>query len=142
MVSPTVGAAQEKGPAKPPTVESATTSPTAGNTNENALVITRDMNGKTFNLKVGDTFEIQLATIPMPGFEWTPENPDTTILLQEGKAVYQADSSPNSAGGIVTLKFKAVGAGKTNLILLYLHAAQNGAPALYNSSFGVNIEVK
>ena len=106
------------------------------------MVITREMNGKSFSLKVGDSFEIQLVTIPMVGFEWTPKDPDTTILVQEGKAIYQADTSPNSAGGIVTLRFKTVGAGNTHLTLLYLHPAENGLPALYNNSFGVNIEVK
>ncbi len=141
-VSPTAGSVQIKGPINTPTVNAATTSPTAGNTPENALVITRDMNGKSFNLHIGDTFEIQLATIPMPGFEWTPQDLDTAVLLQQGRPIYTADTTPNSAGGIVTLRFKAVGAGKTHLTLLYLHAAENGLPALYNNSFGVTIEVK
>ena len=84
---PTVESTPTQRPLNPPTVKTATTSPTAGNPPENSLVITSNMNGKTFSLKVGDTFEIQLATSSMPGFEWTPEDPDTTILLQEGKAV-------------------------------------------------------
>jgi predicted secreted protein len=125
-----------------PTVKGATISPTIGNTLEKALVITRAMNGMSFNLKVGDTFEIQLETIPMDNFEWTPLNPDTTILVQEGMPVYTASSSPNSAGGIVTLKFRAIGPGNTHLTLLYLRPAENGIPSLYNNSFGVNIAVK
>jgi predicted secreted protein len=137
-----VGNAQEKGPVNTPTLNADTISPIPGNTPEKALVITRDLNGKSFNLLVGDTFEIQLATIPMPGFEWTPQDLDPAILLQQGSPVYKAGTAPNSAGGIVTLTFKAVGAGKTNLTLLYLHPGENGLPALYNNSFGVNIAVK
>jgi len=140
--NPTLENTQEKRLVDTPTINGATISPTPGITPEKMLVITRGMNGKTFNLKVGDPFEIQLAIIPMPGFEWTPQNLDTTILLQEGQPVYKADSSPNSAGGIVTLRFKAVGAGNTNLILLYQRPAANGVPALHNNSFGVNIAVK
>jgi predicted secreted protein len=141
-VSPTVGSVHEKEPIHTPTANAATISPTPGNPAEKTLVITRTMNGKSFTLHIGDSFEIQLATIPMTGFEWTPQNLDTTILLQQGRPIYTADTTPNSAGGIVTLRFKAVGAGKTHLTLLYLHAAENGLPALYNNSYGVTIEVK
>ena len=140
--SPGMGSTPEERLVNTPTINGATISPTTGITPEKVLVITRNMNGKTFSLKVGDTFEIQLTIIPMVGFEWTPQDLDTTILLEEGKPVYKADSSPNSAGGIVTLKFKTVGAGNTYLTLLYLHPAENGIPSLYNNSFGVNIEVK
>ena len=140
--NPTIESTPAQKPLNTPGVNGATISPTAGITQEKTLVITRDMNGKSFSLKVGDTFEIQLATIPMDGFEWTPKDLDTTILIQEGQAVYKADTSPNSAGGIVTLRFKVVGAGKTHLTLLYQHPAENGLPALYNNSFGVNLEVK
>jgi predicted secreted protein len=125
-----------------PTVHGATINPTIQITPGNALVITQAMNGNSFNLKVGETFEIQLATIPVAGFEWTPKDLDTAILLQQGHPVYQAGASPNSAGGIVTLKFKAVGAGTTHLTLLYLHPAGNGLPSLYKNSFGVNFAVK
>jgi predicted secreted protein len=140
--NPTVESTPAEKPVNPPDVNGATISPTAEITQEKSLIITRDMNGKFFSLKVGEIFEIHLATIPMAGFEWTPQDPDTTILVQEGKAVYQAGTSPNSAGGIVTLRFRTVGAGNTHLTLLYLHPADKGLPALYNNSFGVNIEVK
>jgi predicted secreted protein len=140
--SPSVGSTQEKGLVNPPTINGATISPTKGVTQVKALVITQDMNGKTVSLQVGDTFEIHLATIPVVGFEWTAKNLDTAILLQEGNPVYQAGSASNTVGGIVTLRFKVVGAGKTHLTLLYLHPAENGVPSLYNKSFGVNFEVK
>ena len=140
--SPTVASTEGKALVITPNVNEESVSPTVASSEVKVLVITRAMNGQSFSLKVGDTFEIQLATIPIVGFEWTPKDLDTTILFQEGQAVYTADSSPNSAGGIVTLRFKAVGAGKIHLTLLYLHPAENGVPSLYNNSFGVTIEVK
>jgi predicted secreted protein len=140
--SPTVGSTPEQKPVNPTIDKVARISPTAGVPQANPLVITRDMNGKSFSLQAGDTFEIQLSTIPMAGFEWTPQDLDTTILIQQGQPVYTAGTSPNSAGGIVTLKFKAIGAGTTHLTLLYLRPAENGVPALYNNSFAVNIAVK
>jgi predicted secreted protein len=67
---------------------------------------------------------------------------DTTILLQEGSAEYTEDASQNSAGGIVTLIFKAVGIGKTTLNLLYINSSSNEAPSLSTNSFGMIVEVK
>lgn len=116
--------------------------PTAGITPVQTLVITQDMNGKTFNLKVGDTFEIQMPTIPTPGYQWEPKDLDKIILVQVGDTLYTVGTSPNEAGGIVKLDFKAVGTGTTSLHLIYTQSTTAGTPALNSQSFGVTIEVK
>jgi predicted secreted protein len=113
--------------------------PTAG---EKTVVITPAIKGNSAILNVGDTLEIQLPTIPTTGFEWEVQDLDTTILLQEGNAVYTKDSSTNSAGGIVTLIFKSVGAGNTTLNLLYVNSVSNETPSLSNNSFSMTVEVK
>ncbi|OGO59205.1 MAG: hypothetical protein A2029_17460 [Chloroflexi bacterium RBG_19FT_COMBO_47_9] len=102
------------------------------------VVITPAIKGNLANLNVGDTIEIQIPTIPTEGFEWVAQDLDTNILVQEGSAVYTEDSSPNSAGGIVTLIFKAAGSGQTNLNLLYV----NSSSSLSSDSFGMVVEVK
>jgi predicted secreted protein len=102
------------------------------------VVITPAIKGNSANLNVGDTLEIQIPTIPTEGFEWVAQDLDTNILVQEGSAAYTEDASPNSAGGIVTLIFKAVGAGQTNLNLLYV----NPSTSLSSDSFGMVVEVK
>jgi len=111
---------------------------TAGKT----VVITPAIKGNSASLNVGDTLEIQIPTIPTEGFEWEAQDLDTTILLQEGSAVYTQDSSPNSAGGIVTLRFNAVGVGKTTLNLLYVNSSSNAALSLSANSFSMTVEVK
>lgn len=116
--------------------------PTVGGTAENAIVITPDMKGKSVSLKVGDTFEIQIPTIPTAGYQWETDELDTAILVQVGDPVFIMDSDPNAAGGIVTLKFKVVGKGTTALNLIFVHPSENGIPSLYSNSFGVTIEVK
>jgi predicted secreted protein len=116
--------------------------PTVGGTGENVIVITHDMNGKSVSLKVGDTFEIQIPTIPTAGYNWEAEDLDATILLQVGDPVFKADSNLTGAGGIVTLKFKVVGTGTTPLNLIYVRPSENGVPSLYTDSFGVTVEVK
>jgi predicted secreted protein len=106
------------------------------------VVITPAIKGNSASLNVGDTLEIHIPTIPTAGFEWEAQDLDTTILLQEGSAVYTQDSGPNSAGGIVTLIFKTVGAGKTTFNLLYVNSLSNGAPSLSMNSFSMTVEVK
>jgi predicted secreted protein len=102
------------------------------------VVITPAIKGNSASINIGDTLEIQIPTIPTEGFEWVVEDLDTNILVQEGGAVYAEDISPDSAGGIVTLVFKAVGEGNTTLNLLYV----NSASSISSKSFGMTIEVK
>jgi predicted secreted protein len=107
-------------------------------TEAKTVVITPAIKGNSASLNVGDTLEIQIPTIPKEGFEWVAQDLDKNILLQEGSAEFTADTSPNAAGGIVTLVFKAVGAGNTNLSLMYV----NSASSLSSNSFGMTVEVK
>ena len=105
------------------------------------LVITPAIKGNSANLNVGDILEVQIPTIPTEGFEWQVQNLDTNILLQEGIAVYTEDTYPISAGGITTLRFKAVGSGKTNLSLLYVNTPSGETPSMSKQSFGMPVEV-
>jgi predicted secreted protein len=140
--TPMVENTQEKVATITPGVSEKTASPTDVNPEGNTVVITQNMHGETVSVKVGDTIEIQIPTIPTNGFEWQAKNLDPTILAQVGEPVFSADPGPNAAGGIVALKYKAVGPGTTTLNLLYLHPAENGMPSLYKNSFGVTIEVR
>ncbi|MFZ2097704.1 MAG: protease inhibitor I42 family protein [Anaerolineales bacterium] len=108
----------------------------------NTVVITPAIKGNSASLNVGDTLEIQIPTIPTAGYEWEAQDLDTSILIQEGSALYMEDSSPNSAGGIVTLRFNAVGAGNTTLNLLYVNSSVSGDLSLSKNSFSVTVEVK
>ena len=105
------------------------------------VVITPAIKGNSASLDVGDILEIQIPTIPTQGFEWQVQNLDTNILLQEGIAVYTEDTYPISAGGVTTLRFKAVGSGKTNLSLLYVNTPSGETPSMSKQSFGMPVEV-
>jgi predicted secreted protein len=106
------------------------------------VVVTPAIKGNSAVLNVGDTLEIRIPTIPTAGFEWVAQDLNTNILVQQGDAVYTEDSSPNSAGGTVTLVFKAIGSGKVNLTLLYVSSPSNSDLALSKNSFGMLVEVK
>ena len=106
------------------------------------VIVTPAIKGNSASLNVGDTLEIRIPTIPTTGYEWAAQDLDKAILVQEGNAVYVEDSSPSSAGGIVTLTFNAVGAGKTTLNLLYVNSSSNETPSMSSNSFSVTVEVK
>jgi len=114
----------------------------APSTNSKTVVVTPAIKGNSASLNVGDKLEIQLPTIPSEGYSWVPQDLDTSILVQEGEAVYTADSNPNSAGGVVTLRFNAVGKGTTALTLAYENSPADGSPGFSTDSFSLAVEVK
>jgi len=105
------------------------------------IIITPAIKGNSAVLDVGDTLDVQIPTIPSEGYQWQVRDLDPSILVQEGEATYEADASPDSAGGIVTLKFKAVGPGKTTLSLEYTNAGSATGPAFSKNTFGMTITV-
>ena len=106
------------------------------------VIVTPAIKGNSASLNVGDTLEVRIPTIPTTGYEWAAQDLDKVILVQEGNVIYVEDSSPSSAGGIVTLRFNAVGAGKTTLNLLYVNSSSNETPSMSSNSFSVTVEVK
>lgn len=106
------------------------------------IIITPAVKSNSTSLSVGDTLEVQIPTIPKTGFEWQVQYLDPTILQQEGNAVYTKDSTPNSAGGIVTLRFTAIGTGSTIVQMFYVSSASASIPALSSNSYSVTVEVK
>lgn len=105
------------------------------------LIITPAPGVNETSIVVGDTLVIQIPTFPTEGYQWQVRDLDSSILVQEVGATYAADASPDSAGGIVTLKFKAVGPGKTTLSLEYTNAGSATGPAFSKNTFGMTITV-
>jgi predicted secreted protein len=106
------------------------------------VVVTPAIKGNSAMLSLGDTLELQIPTIPKAGFEWQVQNLDTAILEQEGTGMYAKDPDPNSAGGVVTFQFTAIGTGKTTVNLLFVSPSIGEVPALSSNSFSVTVEVK
>lgn len=105
------------------------------------VVVTPGIKGTSVAVKVGGFFEVHIPTIPSPDFEWVVEQIDSNMLVQEGKAKYVADDSPNSAGGMTILRFRALAAGKTVISLINYKPAQGDVPSLSKDSLAVSVEV-
>jgi predicted secreted protein len=107
----------------------------------NVVIVTPAIGTNSANLKVGDILELQIATIPTEGFEWVVDNLDTNMLVQEASAEYAKDTGADSAGGIVTVRFKAVGVGKTTLDLIYVSEATEESPSFTTNTFSMTVTI-
>ncbi len=75
--------------------------------------------GKTVNLSTYDHFEVSLRANGSTGYQWTILPFDTTVFVQEGEPVFQADSDRVGAGGLQTFRFKTTGQGSSVLKMVY-----------------------
>lgn len=85
-----------------------------------AIQLTAQDAGKTFDLRTGATLSITLEGNPTTGYLWEVDpQQELTLLEQTGEAEFKADSRAIGTGGKLTLRFKALKAGQTTLRLLY-----------------------
>lgn len=115
--------------------------PAAVESEGKVVIVTPAIGPNSAILEVGDTLELQLATIPMEGFEWVVDALDTTILVQKSDAAFVEDPSPDSAGGQVVFHFTAVGTGKTILNLFYVSEGSDESPSMTTKSFSLTVTV-
>ena len=108
----------------------------------NASGIAASTPGETLHLKVGETFQVRIPTIPRPGFTWQLQDLNARMLTQLGGPVYEPDPGPNAAGGTVVLAFKVVGAGTMPLTLIHASSGIGGVPVLSSNSFGIIIDAR
>ena len=102
--------------------------------------VTEKEAGKSVEVANGGTLEITLEGNPTTGYTWEVESVDDKILKLEGEPDFEADSDAMGAGGMMTLKFDAEGAGKTDLKLVYHRPwEKDEAPA---ETFEVSVTVK
>lgn len=106
------------------------------------VVITPGITGASAKVKVGDIIEVRIPTIPTEGFQWMPDRLNTSALEQVGLAEYTADTAADSAGGIVSLRFKALAPGTVNVTLIYTNAGSGKDPALTKNTFGFELTIE
>lgn len=112
----------------------------SGGTAPKEVKLTDKQAGGSVEVAKGGTLEVALEGNPTTGYTWEVESVDEKVLKQEGEPDFKADSDAVGAGGMVTLKFKAEEAGKTDLKLVYHRSWEEGeAPA---ETFEVSVTVK
>jgi inhibitor of cysteine peptidase len=104
--------------------------------------VTQDDNGKSVTLNIGDKLIINLKGNYTTGYQWTLKDGfDNDVIVQVGEASYKPEKTDRvGSGGIATFTFKAVGKGRTDLMLEYLRSwEKNVAPA---EDFELTVVVK
>lgn len=105
-----------------------------------AAVLDESFNGKTVNLKVGDTLEIQLKSDPINGYEWQVERIDPAYLQYNPKDQYTPVGQDPVAGGTQVLSFQALKTGTTQLGLTYQRASGEGVGLPKKFEITLNIQ--
>jgi len=75
--------------------------------------------GKTIEIKTGGSFDISLEGNPSTGYIWIVASKRSPVIKQVGDPKFKPKSKLIGSGGISTFYFKAAGAGKTALRLVY-----------------------
>lgn len=81
-------------------------------------LVTREQNGATLTLPVGDTLAIELAGNPTTGYQWVVAECDTN-RLEAAEPEYRPNSDAIGAGGLYTFRFRALSSGPAPLRLAY-----------------------
>lgn len=97
-------------------------------------------NGSQITLREGQLLVVQLEGNPSTGYTWEPAEFEEGTLSQVGEVQFKSESDLPGAGGMLTLRFKAVQAGQTTLNLAYLRPWEEGVDPL--ETFSVEVIVK
>ena len=114
--------------------------PTDGGGAPKEVKLTEKEAGESVEVAKGGTLEITLEGNPTTGYTWEVESVDDKVLKQESEPDFKADSEAVGAGGMMTLKFNAEGAGKTDLKLVYHRPWEEDEPPA--ETFEVSVTVK
>jgi inhibitor of cysteine peptidase len=105
------------------------------------IALTAKDDGATADLTVGELLHVSLAGNPTTGYTWEANPaPDAAVLAQQGEEEYKPESNLEGAPGLVTLTFKAVGAGQVKLVLVYHQPWDETTPPA--ETFTANVTVK
>jgi inhibitor of cysteine peptidase len=110
------------------------------------LPLTKDDNGKSFDVKVGDTISVVLEGNATTGYMWQsamPEQASPLLTLNNGEGTYTQDSVPSGvvgSGGKYTFIFTAVAAGQVQLELKYWRPFEPQSEPLETFSVTLNIK--
>jgi inhibitor of cysteine peptidase len=111
-----------------------------GSASDSTMQLTEEDNGRTVELKVGETIEVALQGNPTTGYQWQVASIDTTVLSAVGEPEYTPDSDAIGSGGVFVFQFKALAAATTPLQLEYLRVWETDVPPTELFTLNVVIE--
>jgi len=114
---------------------------TACNPVNKTVTLTAADKGSQVDVNVGQQIVIALDGNPSTGFTWEAKDLDTTMFEEVGDPAFTS-SNPGSvgSGGTLTLTFKALKAGTSNLTLVYHRPWETSVEPI--DTFAVTLTVK
>jgi inhibitor of cysteine peptidase len=94
---------------------------------------------QSVDLKVGQGFTISLEGNMTTGYTWEVEGLDEKMVSRIGDPEFKPESSLVGAGGIITLRFKALSPGSTTIHLVYHRPWEKDQPPLKTYDLAVGI---
>ncbi len=110
---------------------------------DDALIISKESDGKTIALAQGKAAIIALKGNPTTGYLWSVASVEGKAVAQDGDVQYVADKvKPGivGSGGRFQARFVAKEAGKTTIVMHYKRPFEKDKPPV--ETFKVTIEVK
>jgi inhibitor of cysteine peptidase len=104
------------------------------------VTITQADNGKTIELKTGDSLVVRLDENPTTGYRWAVEQGIDDIFNPPGSQFDKNPDAKTGAGGTRVFTFQALKPGKTSLKIKHWRAWQGDNSITHR--FGVEIQVK
>ena len=98
--------------------------------------------GRTLQLDKGDTFTILVASNPTTGYGWDfgdPRHDKQVVTVQEDKFI-QPDEQLCGAPGKRSITFRAEGAGRTGLHLVYVRPWEKNKPPVQKFDLTVIVQ--
>jgi inhibitor of cysteine peptidase len=106
--------------------------------------MTRDDNGKTLKVKVGDTIRVKLKSNRTTGFSWALIGKTDAKVLKSGEVEYKVDEHPAGmvgVGGNDFCTFTALAPGKTEIALGYARPWEKDKEPAQAFKLAVEVEV-
>ena len=99
-----------------------------GNANESVDAIGPAQAGSTITLDAGEQITVALPGNPSTGYSWVVTTINPVLLTQIGEPEFSTGSDLVGAGGTITFRFEATGAGQDALQLDYLRPWEDVEP--------------
>ncbi len=97
-------------------------------------------NGKTVDLKTGETFTVSLEGNPTTGYSWEITEIEAEVIELTGEPDYDSDSKLIGSGGMFKFTFKAAAAGTSRVKLVYHRPWEEDVAPLYEFEIMVNVK--
>lgn len=105
--------------------------------------MTRDDDGKTLKVKVGDVIRVKLKSNRTTGYSWALTGKTDAKVLKSGEVEYKVDEHPAGmvgVGGRTTIVYRALKKGKAKIELTYMQPWEPDSK--FNTDYTVTVEVE